>query len=259
MSTLRSVDRLASMLRYFLKRLGGAIPTLFIIVTLVFLSSRDRARRTLRPGAIAAAGDPGESASAPTGSISRCWVQYARYLRALAARGLRTLVPLQGFHASPSSSHKACRSRVEIGPSRSRSRCRSGIPLGMLAALHRHSADGLSSPCRSPCSASRCRSFVVLPLLALLFGIALHWLPVAGWEPGSIRLSGVAGHRADVAAARLHRATDAREHARDAEQPVHPHRLLEGTAAAHGHRCAMRCGRRWCRWRAIWRRRSPRS
>ena len=30
-------------------------------------------------------------------------------------------------------------------------------------------------------------SFVVLPLLGLVFGIPLHWLPVAGWEPGSIR------------------------------------------------------------------------
>jgi oligopeptide transport system permease protein len=30
-------------------------------------------------------------------------------------------------------------------------------------------------------------SFVVLPVLGLVFGIYLHWLPVAGWEPGSIR------------------------------------------------------------------------
>ena len=30
-------------------------------------------------------------------------------------------------------------------------------------------------------------TFVVLPFLGLCFGIHLHWLPVAGWEPGSIR------------------------------------------------------------------------
>ena len=30
-------------------------------------------------------------------------------------------------------------------------------------------------------------SFVVLPFLGLFFGIHLGWLPVAGWEPGSIR------------------------------------------------------------------------
>jgi len=27
----------------------------------------------------------------------------------------------------------------------------------------------------------------VLPFLGLLFGVYLHWLPIAGWEPGSIR------------------------------------------------------------------------
>jgi oligopeptide transport system permease protein len=30
-------------------------------------------------------------------------------------------------------------------------------------------------------------SFVVLPFLALVFGLYLRWLPVAGWEPGSVR------------------------------------------------------------------------
>jgi oligopeptide transport system permease protein len=30
-------------------------------------------------------------------------------------------------------------------------------------------------------------SFVVLPFLGLMFGIKLHWLPVAGWEPNSPR------------------------------------------------------------------------
>jgi oligopeptide transport system permease protein len=30
-------------------------------------------------------------------------------------------------------------------------------------------------------------NFVVAPLLALVFGIGLGWLPVAGWEPGSLR------------------------------------------------------------------------
>ena len=28
---------------------------------------------------------------------------------------------------------------------------------------------------------------MVLPFLGLVFGIYVHWLPVAGWEPGSIR------------------------------------------------------------------------
>lgn len=61
-----------------------------------------------------------------------------------------------------------------------------GIPLGTFAALHHNSpADygtmsfavmGIAIP-----------TFVVLPFLGLLFGVYLHWVPVAGWESGSIR------------------------------------------------------------------------
>jgi oligopeptide transport system permease protein len=61
-----------------------------------------------------------------------------------------------------------------------------GIPLGTFAALHHNSAadaatmslvvTGIAIP-----------SFVVLPFLGLLFGVYLHWLPVAGWESGSLR------------------------------------------------------------------------
>jgi oligopeptide transport system permease protein len=58
-----------------------------------------------------------------------------------------------------------------------------GVPLGTLAALRRNTAVdhgvralaavGIALP-----------SFVVGPLLALLFGLYLHWLPVAGWARG---------------------------------------------------------------------------
>jgi oligopeptide transport system permease protein len=61
-----------------------------------------------------------------------------------------------------------------------------GIPLGLAAALWRHTAVdygisavvvlGLALP-----------AFVTGPLLALLLGIYLHWLPVAGWESGAAR------------------------------------------------------------------------
>ncbi len=61
-----------------------------------------------------------------------------------------------------------------------------GVPLGALAALRRnHAVDhairgvavlGIALP-----------SFVVGPVLALVFGLYLHWLPVAGWEGGEAR------------------------------------------------------------------------
>ena len=61
-----------------------------------------------------------------------------------------------------------------------------GIPLGTFAALRRHSAADYAAVSLAVLGIA-IPSFVVLPLLALIFGIALHWLPVAGWEPGSLR------------------------------------------------------------------------
>jgi oligopeptide transport system permease protein len=61
-----------------------------------------------------------------------------------------------------------------------------GVPLGAFAALRRNTvadhgvrtlaAFGIALP-----------SFVVGPLLALVFGLYLHWLPVAGWARGELR------------------------------------------------------------------------
>jgi oligopeptide transport system permease protein len=58
-----------------------------------------------------------------------------------------------------------------------------GIPAGIWAALRQHrlvdrvvmtlAVAGVSVPI-----------FVIAPFLALVFGIWLHWLPVAGWAPG---------------------------------------------------------------------------
>ncbi len=60
-----------------------------------------------------------------------------------------------------------------------------GVPLGMVAGINQNkpldsllmgvSMLGITIP-----------SFVMAPLLALLFGIVLHWLPVAGWDDGRL-------------------------------------------------------------------------
>jgi oligopeptide transport system permease protein len=61
-----------------------------------------------------------------------------------------------------------------------------GIPLGLIAGLRQNgwvdhavmsvALAGIAVP-----------NFVVAPLLALVFGLQLGWLPVAGWEAGSVR------------------------------------------------------------------------
>jgi oligopeptide transport system permease protein len=61
-----------------------------------------------------------------------------------------------------------------------------GIPLGTLTALRRDSAGDHAAMALSVAGIA-IPSFVVLPFLGLVFGIRLHWLPVAGWEPLSPR------------------------------------------------------------------------
>ena len=61
-----------------------------------------------------------------------------------------------------------------------------GIPLGVGAALRRNTAAdyGITG---LVVLAIALPSFVVGPLFALVFGLYLHWLPVAGWEEGAPR------------------------------------------------------------------------
>ena len=172
------------MLSYVLRRLAGLIPTLLIIISVSFLILR------LAPGGPF---DQEQTlAPAVRANLERLYgldqplaVQYVRYLRALShgdfGASLRerdfTVAELirQGLPVSVSLGLAALLLAVLVG-----------IPAGIAAALTQHqrtdyalsalSALGLALP-----------SFVVGPLLALIFGLTLGWLPVAGWAPGSVR------------------------------------------------------------------------
>jgi len=172
------------MTRYFFTRLAGAVPTLFIIITITFFLMR------------AAPGGPfdQEQALAPEikanlerayGLDQPVWTQYGRYLKSLLHGDFGpsfkykdfTVTELigQGFPVT-----------FQLGTLAIALALLLGIPLGTFAALHHNSAadtatmslvvTGIAIP-----------SFVVLPFLGLLFGVYLHWLPVAGWESGSLR------------------------------------------------------------------------
>ncbi|HZF25102.1 MAG TPA: oligopeptide ABC transporter permease OppB [Steroidobacteraceae bacterium] len=172
------------MLSYAIRRLLGAIPTLFIIVTLTFFVMR------LAPG-----GPFDQEQSLPPqvranlqaayGLDQPLPVQYFRYLQGVVHGDfgpsfryrdftVRELIA-QGLPVSVTLGLAALAFSILVG-----------IPLGALAALHHNrpldhalrfaALIGLALP-----------TLVVAPLLALLFGIKLRWLPVGGWEPGSLR------------------------------------------------------------------------
>ena len=147
------------MVRYFIKRLAGAVPTLLIIITAAFFLIRAAPggpfdqEQTLPPEILA-------NLQTAYGLDLPIWAQYGRYLGALAHGDF-----------GPSFKYKDFTVTELIGQ---------GFPvtleIGALALILSLAVLGIAVP-----------SFVVLPFLGLVFGIYLHWLPVAGWEPGSVR------------------------------------------------------------------------
>ncbi|HEY3851078.1 MAG TPA: oligopeptide ABC transporter permease OppB [Steroidobacteraceae bacterium] len=172
------------MLRYFLKRLGGAIPTLFIIVTLSFLLVR-----------IAPGGPFDEEKSLPPEILANLeraygldqplWVQYASYLRSLLHGDFGPSFRYKDFTVTELI-RQGLPVTAEIGAAALVLALGFGILIGVIAALRQHRAADRAAMTLAVAGIA-VPSFVVLPLLGLVFGIYVHWLPVAGWEPGSIR------------------------------------------------------------------------
>lgn len=172
------------MLRYFLTRLAGAVPTLFVIVTITFFLIRAAPggpfdqERTLPPEILA-------NLQSAYGLDQPIWTQYGRYLGALLRGDFGPSFKYKDFSVTELIG-QGFPVTLELGTLAMALALIVGIPLGTFAALRRNSAAdyftmsvaviGIAIP-----------SFVVLPFLGLLFGIYLHWLPVGGWEPGSIR------------------------------------------------------------------------
>jgi oligopeptide transport system permease protein len=170
------------MLRYTLRRLLGAVPTLLVIVTLAFLLLH------------AAPGGPFDSEKRILPAIQQSieakyhldeplWRQYLRYLGDLARGDLGPSfqyrstsvneIIAQGLPVDATIGLTALALALVIGGA-----------VGINAALHRGTrwdygsmalaVGGISTPV-----------FVVAPLLILVFAIKLHWLPAGDWVRGS--------------------------------------------------------------------------
>ncbi|WP_192035492.1 oligopeptide ABC transporter permease OppB [Halomonas sp. YLGW01] len=170
------------MLRYTLKRLLQAIPTLWIVITLSFFLIH------LAPGGPF----DGERQLPPEIEANLManyhldepvWQQYLIYMGNLLKGDLGpsfkykdfsvTELVAQGFPVS-----------LELGLWAIGLALLIGLPLGVIAALRRNSTvdylvmgtalAGVAIP-----------NFVIAPLLALVFGVFLGWLPVGGWNEGA--------------------------------------------------------------------------
>jgi len=172
------------MLRYFLTRLAGAVPTLFIVVTITFFLIRvapggpfDR-EQALPPEILA-------NLQSAYGLDKPIWIQYGHYLGALLHGDFGPSFKYKDFSVTELIG-QGFPVTFELGSIAMALALVLGIPIGTFAALHRNSAADYAAMSLSVVGIA-IPSFVVLPFLGLLFGVYLHWLPVAGWEAGSMK------------------------------------------------------------------------
>ncbi len=184
MSTLRSIDRLSLVIRYFLTRLAGAVPTLFVIVSITFFLIRAAPggpfdqEQTLPPEIMA-------NLERAYGLDQPIWTQYARYLGAVVHGDFGPSFKYKDFSVTELIG-QGFPVTLEIGSVAMALALILGVPIGTFAALHHNRAADYATMSLAVVGIA-IPAFVVLPFLGLLFGIYLHWLPVAGWEPGSVR------------------------------------------------------------------------
>ena len=172
------------MIRYFLTRLAGAIPTLLIIVTATFFLMRAAPggpfdqEQSLPPEILA-------NLQRAYGLDKPVWVQYGRYVNSLLHGDFGPSFKYKDFSVTELIA-QGFPVTLELGVSAMLLALLVGIPLGVFAAL-RHDSSLDYAAMSLAVAGIAIPSFVVLPFLGLLFGIQLHWLPVAGWEPNSLR------------------------------------------------------------------------
>src|ERR1700733_12847136 len=156
------------MMRYFLTRLAGAIPTLLIIVTATFFLMRAAPggpfdqEQTLPPEIIA-------NLQNAYGLDQPIWIQYGRYLRALAHGDFGPSFKYKDFSVTELIA-QGFPVTLELGVIALVLALGLGIPIGTFAALRRNSAGDYATMAFAVIGIA-VPSFVVLPFLGLFFGI----------------------------------------------------------------------------------------
>lgn len=172
------------MFRYFISRLVGAIPTLFIIVTLAFFLIR------LAPGGPFDSERPVPPEIAA--NLNQAYhlddplpLQYGRYLWNILHGDFGPSFKYHDYSVT-----ELIRSgfpvSLRIGGLAILLALFIGVLLGALAALRQNSwlDYGVMSVAMTGIAIP---NFVMAPLLTLVFGVFLHWLPVGGWGDGDLR------------------------------------------------------------------------
>ncbi len=171
------------MLNYVLRRLASTIPTLFLVITIAFFLIR------LAPGGPFDLEQPLEAKVME--NLRRIyqldqplWQQYASYLGALLKGDLGPSFYYRDFSVADLFA-KALPISIRLGATALTLALLIGLALGSIAALRQNSlidntvvgiaTFGLTVP-----------TFVTAPLLQIVLGLWLNWLPVGGWNDGAL-------------------------------------------------------------------------
>jgi len=172
------------MLSYALRRIAGLIPTLLVIITVSFCVVR------LTPG-----GPFDQEQALPPAvraNLERLYgldqpltVQYVHYLRGLLRGDFGPSLRQRDFTVSELIAQGLPLSAT-LGLAAILLAVLSGIPAGIAAALWRNRGADYCITTLAALSLAL-PTFVTGPLFALVFGLYLRWLPVAGWQHGAPR------------------------------------------------------------------------
>ncbi|ACR68850.1 oligopeptide ABC transporter permease OppB [Edwardsiella ictaluri] len=172
------------MLKFILRRFLEAIPTLFILVTISFFMMRlapgspFTGERTLPPEVMA-------NIEAKYHLNDPIWKQYGRYLLQLSKGDFGPSFKYKDYSVNELVAASFPVS-AKLGFAAFFMAVVLGVSAGVIAALKQNSRwdyvvmtfamTGVVIP-----------SFVVAPLLVLIFAISLHWLPGGGWNGGALK------------------------------------------------------------------------
>ncbi len=172
------------MTRYIFRRLLGTVPTLFIIVTIAFFLIR------LAPGGPFDLERPldakiMENLNAAYGLDQPLHVQYGMYVRNLVRGDFGPSYVLHDFRVADLFA-KGLPVSMRLGLSALLIAVAVGGSLGTIAALRQNKAADYAVVGLATIGVT-IPTFVVAPILQIVFGLWLAWLPVAGWGDGAGR------------------------------------------------------------------------
>ncbi|TFV06295.1 ABC transporter permease subunit, partial [Bacillus stratosphericus] len=170
------------MLKFIIRRMLEAIPTLFVLITVSFFMMRlapgspFTGERNLPPAVLA-------NIEAKYHLNDPIWLQYLNYLKQLAQGDFGPSFKYKDYTVNELLA-QAFPVSLEIGLYAFAAALLLGVTLGVLAALKQNTwPDYLTMA--AAMTGVVVPSFVKAPLLVLIFAVWLKWLPAGGWNGGA--------------------------------------------------------------------------